>query len=698
MKLRILIIVIFLLAVSSLLTLVLIVDGGSTTEEFIPAEWNEFSETELEEAVRAVFESGYLPEGREVHFISWLLGDHTEKGVAWIREYSDQVSGMEWHLSNTAYQMIKANNPEMSVGLIRLAQELYPNHPDVLGVSGIVAYLSNQLDQARRYFEEADIWKANKPIVNFYFGGLLIISDTMADRTRGKTILIKLVNGDDAELKELAGLALLTSTTVPMTREDIEFFYNELNEISVFREGNPNLSAQALRLIVNRIGGSMPDEGLEIGGLILLYPGATLEDYLGIIKLAQFQGSKELSRKYIDLLNEDASLSSGIEDNRAFKRIKATQHFFEEELEEGLLLIDQLAGAPDADVAALQETFQAIQSSSPSIDTERKLLNSYLKLDIHNPATSLAVLNRLVEIQPLRQKDWIQYALDKLFEMNPSIVSEWLILNGASDLLVEKIGTDLENVGTLKATALINAYLKKEDPESAQNVLTQKWNELAPAVAYFLQARIHSQQGTKEKAVAAWEESHQLTVGTNQFALLKNLGFLALDMDQSVSGMQCLYTSLTAGIPFSREQAITLLQLTLSYGSLRQSIRTAEYLATIEPLEPLHKNNLAYFQFLAEEQVEESVEVMRELVEEYPEINQYRLTLALGLVKAGRINEADRLLQNTLVDWNNTSPRGLLIYVVVLAETDQRTLAQGLMQNLERDNLIPEERALLEGI
>lgn len=698
MKIRIIIIIVSLLVVCSLLTLVLILNGGSASEGFSPDEWNELSEVKLDEKVVSVFESGYLPEGEEVRFISWLLADHTDKGIEWIREYADRVRGMEWHLSNTAYQLIKQNNNEMGSAVIRLAQQLYPNHPDVLGVSGIIAYLENQRDIARKYFEEAEVWKANKPIVNFYFGGLLIASDTVADRTRGKTILKKLVNGEDAELKELAGLAMLTSPTVPMTTEDVEFFYEALKEESVFREDNPNLPIEALRLVTNRVVTAFPEEGLELGELMIRYPQATLNDYIGLIRIAQIQGDRESSREFMDLLIQNADLAPGLEENPTFQRIKVVQHFFDEEIEEGLILMEKLTADPEANVPALQETFQAIQTSTPTIETERRLLNAYLEMDVHNPGVTLGVLTRLVQIQPLALEKWQQYAMEKLFESNPGVVGDWLVNNDAAGLVIEHITADQSAMDAQLATVLVNAYIAENEIDSAQETLTQTWNKLSPAVAYILQTRIHTINGSKESAIETWGEAYQLTTGTNQFPLLKSLGFLALELDQSVSAMQCLYTALSAGISFTREQAISLLQLTLAHGNLRQSIRTADYLVQIEPSEALHKNNLAYFHFLAEEQVEESVEIMRELVENYPEIHQYRLTLALGLVKAGRMNEADRLLQNTQIDWNSTSPRGLLIYVVVLAATDQRTLAQGLMQNLETDGLIPEEKALLQSI
>jgi tetratricopeptide (TPR) repeat protein len=212
----------------------------------------------------------------------------------------------------------------------------------------------------------------------------------------------------------------------------------------------------------------------------------------------------------------------------------------------------------------------------------------------------------------------------------------------------------------------------------------------------FLQSQIFAQQDRIDEAIEFWKEAYQGVVGTNRFPLMKNLGLLALQLDQPVNAMQSLYTAFSAGIPFNEIQAGKLIGLTMEYGSLRQAIQVADYLAGRFSDSPVHQNNLAYFRFLAEEQVEESVEVMRGLVEEYSDIPQFRLTLALGLVKSGRSNEANRLLKSTNINWQETSTRGLLIYCVVLAASDQQTLAQGLLQSLDTEVLIPEEKALLE--
>jgi tetratricopeptide (TPR) repeat protein len=202
--------------------------------------------------------------------------------------------------------------------------------------------------------------------------------------------------------------------------------------------------------------------------------------------------------------------------------------------------------------------------------------------------------------------------------------------------------------------------------------------------------------GQTEEAIERWKAAQNAALSGNSFPIMKNLGFLALELDQPVNALQALYTAFNAGIEFSQNQLGRLLQLTLENGSLNQTIKVAEALRDNYPEEPVHQNNLAYFRFLANISLEDSVETMRQLVEEYPDVNQYRLTLALGLLKLGRNNEAKRLLDSTSIDWNQAGTRGKMIYAAVLAANNQRVVAEGLIANIEFEDLIPEEQALLE--
>jgi tetratricopeptide (TPR) repeat protein len=369
----------------------------------------------------------------------------------------------------------------------------------------------------------------------------------------------------------------------------------------------------------------------------------------------------------------------------------------EERHEEGLALFKELVQA-QPDEPALQEAFRLVlQRRGMPLDLERELLETYLRLPVSNVPLSLAVLRRLMEIAPLEQKDWTDFVARELLPQETSLSARWLAIFDRSDKVIEVLAPKRPETGSDETIALTEAYLAADRLDEARELLEESGGTVGAALFEYFQSRIALQAGDKDTAFERWMAAQNAALGSSAFPLLQNLGFLALQLEQPVNALQSLYTAFSAGIAFNRQQLGQLMNLTLSHGRLAQTIRVAEVLRDQYPEEPVHRNNLAYFRFLAQEDLENSVEVMRKLVERYPDVNQYRLTLALGLLRQGRNNEAKRLLESTRIDWQRTSNRGQMIYAAVLAANEQRVVASGLIQNIRLDELIPEERALLGG-
>ena len=696
MKARVLIISAIVLIAGALGAFLLVNRGQAEAATWEQATWEGYSDEQLNRALERLVGAGALPAGDEEAFLVWLFRTHPDTAEGFVRQNAEALANLPWYMSDTAWDLVRARDIQTGLTILGIARQVFPNDPDVLGMTGVVEYLRGNREVARRLLEEAETWRKNRPIVDFYLGGLLVESDRAADRTRGKAILMGLLSGGDTELKQLSGLLLLSNTAVPMIPEDMELIYDTLDKADVFRLDNDNLPIEALRIITNRLAQPFPEKAMALADLLMQYEGTSFEDYIGMIRLAQELEETEKARQFLDAVDGNEAFASLREASVWYKRVNVTQLFMEERYDEGLAAIRAMVENTDTDTLVMQDTFRSILNREMPMSAERELLELYLRLPVQSVRTSLSVLSRLIQIDPLEEERFIRYAIENLLAEESGLVGSWLMGIDAPDEIIAALADRSANLNSEEAVILVEAYLKEEEPALAQQALDAATGIIDPVVRAFLQSRIYLARGNTGDALVYWEEAHQGVVGTNQFPLMKNVGFLALQLDQPVNAMQTLYTALIAGIPFSQEQAGQLIGLTLRYGTLRQSMQVAEYLANNFPGTPLHENNLAYFRFLAEEQVEKSVETMRGLAEEYPDIIQFKLTLALGLVKAGRTNEAARLLKSTDINWQETSNRGLLIYVVVLAATNQRTVAQGLMQNLDMEDLIPEEKALLE--
>lgn len=636
-----------------------------------------------------------VPEEDRIRIVKWAFLNRPAFIESFIRDNAIQLVDMPGCLSEVALELLREGDRETAVACLLLARDLYPNDPEVLGALGISSFLAGRMEDARQYLEQAESWRHETPWVDFYLGALLVRSEASADRARGKTLLMRAVERRDRDLSELAGLTLLADETIPLLESDYRKIFAILKELGSFHSDNPNLTADVMRILTNRSLRYAPELALEMATLLFEFPEVTDADRLVMAGMAQSLGETETAGRILNELGEKA-FPEGSPGAADFKRLKAVQDLVEGRFDEGMeafrSLVESASGNPQ-----MHEAFHIVlKDADLPLDTEREFLKLYLELDVERIQLSLAVLSKLVEVTPLKQDQWADYAVRVLLPDYPSMTANWLARNGQSKRIIAALEGKKPDLSEEERIALAEAHIAEDQPAEARSVLEERKEHISAGAREFLLARVCLMEGDREAAMERWKAATNAALSSSAFPLMKNLGFLALELDQPVNALQSLYTAFNAGISFSQAQLGRLLNLTLTQGTLTQTIRVAEALRAAFPEEPVYINNLAYFKFLAKEDLESHVETMRGLAEDYPDITQYRLTLALGLLRIGRTNEAQRLLDSTAIDWEKAGTRGQMIYAAVLAAGNQRVLAEGLIQNIELDDLIPEEQALLE--
>jgi tetratricopeptide (TPR) repeat protein len=666
----------------------------SIPETFDPAQVEAMTPARQQALVESLLKSETLTLEEGKRIVAWGYVNQPGHLVASLQETGARMRLMPRILSEVALDMLRDGEPENAVALRNLARRLYPNDPHVLGVSGIFEFLAGNTAEARRLLEQAESWRQDIPLVNFYLGAVLNQSTASADRTRGKTLMMRVVNGKDPELSELAGLAILTNPDVPVLAVEFQQILAIFEALSVLRPDNPNLNVDILRILANSAIRHAPEKALPLTDLLFEFPGTTVEDQLATVQLAQNAGELAVSRKM--LADLDANALKNAESGPLLARLSAIQDMLDGRHAEGLARFRELAQTQPAE-PRLHEAFRIVlEAGDIPLEAERELLRTYLNLPIESIPLSLAVLSRLMEIEPLKEQEWTDYVAQKLLPREIDLSARWLARfeqSGKVIEVLEGVRPDAERDATI---ALAEAYLAQRQLDQATELMRESGGRLSPALFEYYHSRIALRAGDTAAAFERWQAAHNAAVGSSDFPLLQNLGFLALELDQPVNAMQSLYTAFSSGIGFNLPQLGQLMNLTLRHGNLAQTIRIAEVLREQYPDQPVHRNNLAYFRFLAQQDVENSVEVMRDLVDDHPDVAQYRLTLALGLLRLGRHNEAKRLLDSTRIDWERTSTQGQVIYAAVLAANQQQVVASGLIQNIDLSSLIPEERALIQ--
>lgn len=631
----------------------------------------------------------------KVDLLEWAYVNSSDFASTLVEENTLQIQDYPELLSRVAYELLNSGQPKLGIDILASARKTHPNDPHVLGVTGYAAFLVGRKDEAKEFLNQAESWQQKIPLVDFYLGGLLSQSADAADRSRGKALLLRVVRVDDPELGELAGFSIISNIEVPVIAGEFKEVFEYLSDRGAFRTNNPNLNSPILRTLLNRSIQLYPEAAMTFGELLLEYPGHVEADSLVFAQVAQGFGEVDRAGELIKDLRQAHAPDEDSNEARLINRLEAIQLLLTGQLDESIEAFEKIVqvNPGDPDLPRVMQNMRAVEMP---ISIEKRYLALMLKLENTGVPISLSVLQRLLEIDPIREDDWKAYAAEQLLQEDPGMVSAWLLNNGGATRVIESLRPGIESADENSAVSLVEAYLLEGQPEEAKQVLLQSVDRINPATYAYLGSRVFHALGDNEMAYEKWEESHNAAMASDAYPIVKNLGLLALDLGQPVTALQSLYSALNAGIPFSERQSQTLLDLTLRFGTLRQSIKVAQFLNDTFSSNPVHKNNLAYFKFLAEEEVDSHVAIMRELSDQYPEITHYRLTLALGLLKVGRKNEAARVIQSTSIDWAEADSRAQLIYAVILSANDQRVVAEGLVRNIDLDGLILEEKALLE--
>jgi tetratricopeptide (TPR) repeat protein len=691
-----LIISIALLLVGGIVALLLWQSAESPIPEEIDIQSLGNLEPERQEAIlRAKVLDKAYPFQKKADLLKWAYVTRSDFTITLVKENTLQIQDYPELLSRVSYELLNSGQPKLGIDILASVRNTHPNDPHVLGVTGYAAFLAGRKDEAREFLNQAESWQQQIPLVDFYLGGLLSQSDDAANRSRGKALLLRVVRADDLELGELAGFSIISNREVPVIAGEFKEVFDYLSDRGAFRSNNPNLNTPILRALLNRAIQLYPEAAMTFGELLLEYPGHVEADSLVFAQVAQGFGEVDRAGELIKELRQAHAPDEDSQEARLINRLEAIQLLLTGQLDESVEAFEKVIQANPGD-PDLPRVMQNMRNAEMPISIEKRYLALMLKLDKTGVPISLSVLQRLLEIDPIRGDDWKGYAADQLLPENPGLVSAWLLSNGGAASVIEHLKPDFENADEASAISLVEAYLVEGQPEEAKQVLLQSADRINPANYAYLGSRIFHALGNNDMAYEKWEEAHNAAMASDAYPIIKNLGLLALELGQPVTALQSLYSALNAGIPFSERQSQTLLDLTLRFGTLRQSIKVAQFLNDTFTGNPVHNNNLAYFKFLAEEEVDSHVSIMRELSDQYPEITHYRLTLALGLLKVGRKNEAARLIQSTSIDWAEADSRAQLIYAVILSANDQRVVAEGLVRNIDMSGLILEEKALLE--
>lgn len=149
--------------------------------------------------------------------------------------------------------------------------------------------------------------------------------------------------------------------------------------------------------------------------------------------------------------------------------------------------------------------------------------------------------------------------------------------------------------------------------------------------------------------------------------------------------------------PQSAAQAyLALIRLVEQKGDTRALRDLMKELIAAFPNDPAPRNDLAYLELLTKENIASAAEAAKTLVASRPEMLAYRTTLALAYLRMNDPKSAHALFRGVEVDWKTAPPSWRAVYAAVLAANGDIKSARQMVNQLPRQQLRAEERALVE--
>jgi len=107
-------------------------------------------------------------------------------------------------------------------------------------------------------------------------------------------------------------------------------------------------------------------------------------------------------------------------------------------------------------------------------------------------------------------------------------------------------------------------------------------------------------------------------------------------------------------------------------------------------------HNRAYLAFVRNEEVADYVGKLKMLVSDYPDRTNFQLTLALGLLRQGKNEEAFHQMNQIQADWSQESSLSKIMVAAVLAANEQVSFARSFMDSIDTEALRSEELKMIE--
>jgi tetratricopeptide (TPR) repeat protein len=348
-----------------------------------------------------------------------------------------------------------------------------------------------------------------------------------------------------------------------------------------------------------------------------------------------------------------------------------------------------------------QAAIEALASSPELSDTERRQILELLgSISPETIKDSLLAADQRLQLQTENPQQIYDQIIARWIRGNASELvklAQWLNVHQQAERVLTLFSLD----DALKNTQLL---LVRLDALAA----LQRWNEidtvlargdltLDPSVLECFRARAAQEQNATLDAETHW--NHAIVLASGDPAKLKVVAEFAEQSRASAAALKA-YDQLAR---FPEHAAVAYRgteRLSGHAEDLSVQRAAAEKIKSVSD-DPNAVAQLAYLNLLAGNDVDKNTEIARQLVTRYPDRLAFRVTAALGCLRQHDPGLALSQFKGPSgappIDWRKTPPSWRAVYVAVLRANEQNSAAQEIVSGIPVNQLLPEERALLEG-
>lgn len=333
------------------------------------------------------------------------------------------------------------------------------------------------------------------------------------------------------------------------------------------------------------------------------------------------------------------------------------------------------------DTDSLQRLIAAL-SKTPTTSLEDRFLSLHLKYTygLLDEKETLAQAKALVNLKHLEEKlsflrflnnhGWYKLSLEVL-SLEDSLKSKDLFLIYIDALAGKEAWQELYTVFRSHATFL----------------------PIEPYLRLMFEARIYKERGNDRRSELAWDKA--LVEARGNRARLWQLAEYALLM-QDEAKIRLTFTNLLRENPLSLQAYIRWLGYEKQRGDTASVLKLLQKMQVNFPENLSIRNDLCYLELLLKQNLKENEAKAQIILDQYPSIFAYRMTLALAYLRAEKHKQALDLILDLGINWKGVDASYRALAASILAANAYPKDAERMLEGVSLDSLLPEERLLLK--